>query len=121
MPTDDVPRTFEDALKLMNRLPSLVKSANNGKGKQLEYKMVPLSIVVNYLKLSNIADRMIKSIGENSIMRIVHLFEEISGIKQQIYDLYNNLYSHKYCVPYERVKCVGDMKNKIDSSESSLR
>ena len=122
MPTDEeVPRTFEEALKLMKRLPSLVSNANDGKGKPLKYIMVPLSLLAKYLKISTIADRMIKDLSENSITRVVQLFDEISGFKQQLYDLYEELFSHKYCVPYERIKSVESMRNKIDSAEASLR
>ena len=122
LPNDeDIPQTYEEALKLMKKLPQLIQSANNGKGKPLRYLMVPLTALEAYLKLSNIADRMVKSIDEQSITRFVRVFDDISSMKQQLYDLYDYLNSHHYCVPYDRLNSVADMKGRVDSSEAKLR
>ena len=44
---DIVPNTAEDALGFMSTIPNLLKSANNGKGKAIRYKLLP----VNYIKI----------------------------------------------------------------------
>jgi hypothetical protein len=64
---------------------------------------------------------MIKQIDEQAITRFVQLFDDISAMKQQLYDLYDSVNAHKYCVPNERIQKVGSIKNKLDSDEASLR
>ncbi|CAG2175050.1 unnamed protein product [Oppiella nova] len=122
MPTDEpLPQTIEESLALMKRMPLLVQTANGGKGKPLKYTLVPLSTLTSRLSLPKTADKVIKYIDEQAIVRCVQLFDRIAASKQRLYDLYDFVNSNKYCVPADRVRGIGARKDQLDSDEASLR
>ncbi|CAG2172750.1 unnamed protein product [Oppiella nova] len=122
MPTDEpLPQTIEESLALMKRMPLLVQTANGGKGKPLKYTLVPLSTLASRLSLPKMADKVIKYIDEQAIVRCVQLFDRIAASKQRLYDLYDFVNSNKYCVPADRVRGIGARKDQLDSDEASLR
>jgi len=82
LPNDeDLPTTFEQALKIMKKMPSLVNTSNKGRGKPLTYALLPIDHLNKYLKLSVSTETMIQSLAEDSLRRVVQLFENISEIK----------------------------------------
>jgi len=72
---------------MIRKMPRLVQTTNDGKGKPLQYTLVPLSILEKYLNISQMADRLVKQLDEQAIVRFVQIFDEISIIKQQLNDL----------------------------------
>jgi hypothetical protein len=69
--TEKMPATIDEAVALMKSLPSLVSSANGGKGKQLKYLLFPISAQAfrNHLATSEIALAVLRTLEQSSIAR----------------------------------------------------
>jgi hypothetical protein len=89
-------------------------------GKPLQYTLIPLSVLEEYLKVSQMSDRLIKQIDEQSIVCFVQLFDDISKVKQELNDIYNDMQSHLYCTPTEDIKKLGETKNEFSKIEAVL-
>lgn len=122
LPTNqELPTTCEAALNLMKQMPTLVGNSNEGKGKPLTYHLYPLELLKGYLKFSIKANSMIRSLEEDSLLRIVQLFEQTSEIQQQLYDFCQDAQEHRYCVPPEDVATVLSVKEEMAIKEAKFR
>jgi hypothetical protein len=83
--------------------------------------MVPLSTLEKYLNINQNVDRIIKKLDEQEIIRFVQVFDDISIVKQQINDLYNDMKKHSFCVLNEDIKKVGQTNTELDAAEANLR
>ena len=81
---EELPSTLQEAIEFVKKLPKLVREANNGKGKPLSYTLLPISSIVAYFNYEKKIDLVLKQLKEESILRFVHLFEEISLVRQEI-------------------------------------
>jgi hypothetical protein len=86
--TEKMPAAIDEAVTLMKNLPSLVSSANGGKGKQLKYVLFPISAQSfrNHLATSEIAHAVLRTLEQSSIARCVNLFGEILKFSQEVND-----------------------------------
>ncbi|MFN7414219.1 MAG: hypothetical protein ACK5RT_09990 [Dolichospermum sp.] len=75
---EELPSTLPQTIEFVKKLPKLVGKSNNGKGKPLSYILLPISSVINYFNHEKQIDLVLKQLKEASILRFVHLFEEIS-------------------------------------------
>ena len=87
---EDLPTTFEETLKLMKKVPSLIADANNGKGIPLMYSLVPIALVKKCMEFTSAVDTCIVSLKEQSLNSIVAFFEDRTCELQRVWDL------HKY-------------------------
>lgn len=81
----DLPTTIEGGINLMKQMPSLLENCNQGRGKPLSYRLFPISSLTNYLNCSIPSDSMMKTLEEDCLLRIVHLFEDSSKTRQGKY------------------------------------
>ncbi len=67
--------------------------------------------------MAQVADRFIKQLDEQSIIRFVYIFYDISVVKQQFNDFYNDMNSHRFCVQNEDMKKIGETKTELEAVE----
>ncbi|KAE9547448.1 hypothetical protein FO519_009340 [Halicephalobus sp. NKZ332] len=72
-------------------------------------------------ELNLIALKIIKQLDEEAITRFVQLFDEISELKQELNDLYNDMVAHKFCVLEYDIKKVSKIRKLLNLTEMSLR
>lgn len=118
---DELPSSLQQAIEFVKQLPKLVKQSNNGKGKPLSYTLLPLSSIIKYFQFEKKLDLFLKQLREESIIRFVQLFEEISLARQQLYDLHQDVQSYLFCLPDETYQQITEIKNNFAIAESNLR
>jgi GTPase SAR1 family protein len=118
---EDLPSTLQQSIEFVKKLPRLIKEANNGKGKPLYYTLFPVSSVMKYFDFERQIDVTLKRLREESILRFVHLFEEISSVRQELHDLYRDMQSNMFCLPNQDVQAVANLKNDFAIAESNLK
>ncbi|CAG8469143.1 12020_t:CDS:1 [Ambispora leptoticha] len=85
---NEFPQSFAEAKKIIAELPSRMKQYNNGKGVPVEYTLIPLSELANILNYKIAINKMIKVIKEDTIIRAVQIFDNLSKSKQKLRDLW---------------------------------
>ena len=118
---ENLPTTFEEALHLIKKMPSYVENSNQGRGKPLTYSLIPLSILLDYLKLPLKVDRMIKYLEEDALLRIVQLFESLSTTQQEINDFYQDATTHRFCIEAVEFEKIASIKQKFEIEEAKFR
>ena len=118
---EEFPSTFQEVIEFVKKLPKLVREANNGKSKPLSYTLLPISSILAYFNYEKKIDLVLKQLKEESILRFVHLFEEISLVRQELYDLYQDVQLNSSCLSDQQFQLVTKLKNDFAITESSLR
>ena len=120
-PDEPIPSTSEEALSFLQKMPSRVKDANQGKGKPLIYKLVPISIVQKRFSIESMVDRVLVSLDEHALIEFIRLFDELSEAKQRLFDLCSDIKNHKFCICEEDSRRAKDAKAGFIKAEAILR
>lgn len=118
---EELPTTLEQAIDFVKKLPRLIRESNNGKGKPLSYTLLPISSVRKYLKHTKQVDIVLKQLREEAILRFVHLFDEISLLRQEIYDFAQYIQLNLFCISDHDWQKVTKLKNNFSVTEANLR
>ena len=118
---DPVPTNFKEALQFIQKVPSMVKAANSGKGKPLFYTLVPIDLIKKTLKLEILAATVLERINEDIIIRFVGVFDEFRSTSQKLNDYYEDIRSHTHCIPPEEITRVSKLKEDFAILESKTR
>ena len=118
---EELPSTLPQTIEFVKKLPKLVGKSNNGKGKPLSYILLPISSVINYFNHEKQIDLVLKQLKEASILRFVHLFEEISLVRQQIYDFYQDVQLNSSYLSDQQFQAVTKLQNNFAITETNLR
>uniref|UniRef100_A0A914V1Q6 SNTX MACPF/CDC-like domain-containing protein n=1 Tax=Plectus sambesii TaxID=2011161 RepID=A0A914V1Q6_9BILA len=81
------PRTFEEAMELIYNMPHCIAATVDGKGKQLELHLLPLSVLKKHLALQTGADQMFYEIETGAVKRLEQLFDGIEESREALNDL----------------------------------
>ena len=84
----------------MNISPNLLQNSKSGKGKQIEYTLVPISFIKGVLNLSSPESDYEESIDEETISALVKLFDEISEVDNNLNDITEE--TNRYSVYFEQ-------------------
>jgi hypothetical protein len=118
--SDPLPTNFEDALALMKKMPEYVRMSNDGKGMPLTYSLIPISLLKDHLKFSFKSENLIQFIAEESLLRIVHLFENFSEASQAIHDFFETMQAHKFCIEKNEIEIIRKLKEELELSETKF-
>ena len=118
---EDLPTTLPQVIDFVKKLPKLVGKDNNGKGKPLSYVLLPISSVIKYFKYEKQIDFVLKQLKDASVLRFVHLFEEISLLRQQINDFHQDVQLNSSYFSDQEFQAVTKLKNNFSLTESDLR
>ena len=99
---DPLPTNLEDALTLMKKMPQYVSKSNEGKGMPLTYSLIPISLLKDHLKCSLNSDSLIHSIAEDSLLRVVHLFDNFSEARQKVHDFLEFVQTNRFCIEKDK-------------------
>lgn len=117
----DLPTTFEAALELMKQMPNLVATCNDGRGMPLSYKLIPLTLLKDYLKFEMKADLVVKSLQEYSLVRIVQLFEKLDQARQLLNDFEKDATQSRFAVSAENIAKVISLVEGFSIEEAKFR
>jgi hypothetical protein len=118
---EELPTTLPQVVDFVKKLPKLVGKENNGKGKPLTYTLLPISSVIAYFDYEKKVDFVLKQLKEDSVLRFVHLFQEISLVRQQIYDFHQDVQLNSSYLSDQEFQAVTKLQNDFAITETSLR
>lgn len=117
----ELPSNLQQAIAFVKTLPRLVRASNDGKGKPLSYTLLPLSSVIRYFQFEIQIDLTLRQLQEEAILKFVQLFDAISLVKQELYDIHQEIQLNSFCLLEEDLQKVTVLQNKFAIAESSLR
>lgn len=118
---EELPTALDQVIHFVKKLPKLVEKSNNGKGKPLSYTLLPISSVIKYFNPEKQVDIVLKQLREEAILRFVHLFDEISLLRQELYDFYEDIKRHSFYLLDQDLQKVIELKNNFSITEAKLR
>ncbi|PAV57012.1 hypothetical protein WR25_26091 [Diploscapter pachys] len=75
---DHLPQDVDQGREFMGKLPAHVANANGGKGVPIRYTLMPLSEIKTHLGNIESSDRIVNSIDEDTINKIVRIFDKMN-------------------------------------------
>ena len=120
-PDKDLPTTFEGAVELARRLPSLVKGKNNGKGVPLNYLMISLSAIAKMCEHEIQLDVLYKTIDEDITLMCAQVTDKITKETQHLNDIRDDLYADANFVPDERLANIDDELQRFHRDETGFK
>ncbi len=119
---EDLPTTIEGGINLMKQMPTLLDNCNQGRGKPLSYRLFPISSLMSYLHCSIQPSVSVnKSLEDDCLLRIVHLFEDMSKTRQELADFYQDAIDNKVCLVPEDLSSITNFKREFAVDELKFR
>lgn len=118
---EDLPTTIEGGINLMKQMPTLLENCNQGRGKPLSYRLFPIAALANYLQCATQPDLVTKTLEEDCLLRIVHLFEDMSKTRQELTDFYQDAIDNRMCLLPEDLSSITDFKREFAVDELKFR
>ncbi len=118
---EELPSNLQQAIEFVKKLTRLVRESNNGKGKPLSYTLLPISSVTRYFNFEKKIDNTLQELQEEAVLKFVQLFDEISLIRQELYDIYQDIILNSFCLLDHDLQKVTELKNNFSISEANLR
>ena len=117
----ELPSNLQQAIAFVKTLPTLVRASNDGRGKPLLYTLLPLSSVIRYFQFERQIDLTLKQLQEEAILRFVQLFDAISLVRQELYDIHQEIQLNSFCLLEEDLQKVTVLQNNFAIAEAGLR
>lgn len=113
-----LPRSFNEARKIIIELPSYIKKLNNGKGVPIEYILYPISDLANLFAQNINVNFMETSLSEANILKVEQMFDNLFEFKQRLNDLFNDTNEAQIILPdltpvFSEIKdCMQEVRNE---------
>lgn len=116
---DSLPTTVDEAVCLIKKIPSLIRTENEGRGKALSFVLAPLSL----LKCDGIVaiDRHITNLESEMLFNIGAIFSDLHEAKIKLNDITQLFERNNFCIPDEKRKALKMETAKVERKESSMR
>jgi hypothetical protein len=98
----------------------MVKSANGGKGNPLTYTLLPVSYIINLMKLQTKVIQW-RQVNDDLATRFVHVFDEISKSKQSLNDILDSMNTHKLNLTTDDCKEAENLEREFKQLEMELK
>lgn len=121
LPDGNLPNTIEGAIDFINKIPELLKSVNNGKGKPLNYMMISLEPFKKLFNFNKYIPKMVKAIDESFIIELVSFFEDLAILKQKLNDLESEFAKYEKYLPDDCMPKIRRMQQEIKTNETKFK
>lgn len=129
---DVLPQTFNDSIKFMRNVPDLIAKVNEGRGKKMNYILIPVDTVRKVMKgESNIKIGHFKEIDESILKEAIDLYQDVKNSELLIGDAYNEIenWQHFAADDFSRISTFRsdfksafyDMQRNISNSIVNIR
>ncbi|KAF2239709.1 hypothetical protein EV356DRAFT_513990 [Viridothelium virens] len=116
-----VPTDMASAKVFLQNVPKYIKQANDGKGKHLVYKLMPLSLLPMTLNRKTSIPRIVEGLESESFEKFVQAFDELASVRQELNDYKFCLQQHSDYVSQGHIRAVGNKLSDVKSLEVGLR
>jgi hypothetical protein len=116
-----MPEDFETYLQFIRNLPKYTAATNNGKGKPIQYALLPIRDLLSSLNIEPIADVAIIPLNEECLLGFVHLFDEHCSAQQSLKSYQEYVTKNQQCVPPLHVAAVTERVQRSLVAENALK
>ncbi len=116
-----IPSTFESALSVATKLPSVVKNTNNGKGIPITLTMLSLNTVRKMCKMEQKIDTAYRQIQEGAIKRCLNTIEKVNETRLKLRDLVKDLIENKDCIDPDDFSKAQELQNNFEIVETNFK
>ncbi|CAG7827912.1 unnamed protein product [Allacma fusca] len=99
VPIHKIPTNAHEVQQLIHSIPAELAKVNYGKGVPLRYILTPVSELREAFKLDRTLDKIVYSLDEDKLERIMVTLNEISEVRQTLNDLSGSMDDHSEIVP----------------------
>uniref|UniRef100_A0A914C6Y5 Uncharacterized protein n=1 Tax=Acrobeloides nanus TaxID=290746 RepID=A0A914C6Y5_9BILA len=110
--------TIQEAMEFIRNVPKVLAE---GKGKQVEFTLLPLSILKKRLNLQIEADRFYYHIQAGTIKDVEHIFDQIEKSRQKLNEVETMVQKYRSFVAKSDKERIQDFRHKFDTSFSKFR
>ena len=116
-----LPTTADEVINIMKSVPTLVRENNDGKGAQLEFKLLPLCEVETVV-LGSVTpvDRIVQSVDDAIIIKCEHKLDQLLADKQTFNDLDSLVKANANVLKKKDLDEFNAMRENIANKESSF-
>ena len=118
---ENIPSSFDAAVKMATSLPSIVKKTNGGKGVPISYTMMSLATLRKMCKMELKAGIMCKKIEEAAIQRCIEMMEDVTKTRQKIADLVSTINENQDAVLQDDIGKAEDLQRNFARSEIKFK
>ena len=113
---DDFAHSVDGALSMLRNMEQLVRKYNDGKGKPLEFVMLPLSspFFQQHLGLKELKVPTAIDLGEGHTTRVIKLLDHITKLRQKVHDYVVGLNKHSRCVTESELEEAHDLEDSLE-------
>lgn len=115
------PKTIDELIAILPTLTNSLQKTNNGKGRPLEYVMLPISELAEVLNLEIVSPRIFRSVEECVTHEIETMFDEIERLRMIIHTMHMSMRrSEEFFLENELDQIESD-RSKIARFEREVR
>ncbi|EGC40241.1 hypothetical protein DICPUDRAFT_96288 [Dictyostelium purpureum] len=118
---EEISSNAKDVLNIMKKIPKYLETVNKGKGKPVEYMLIPIETVKRQLSIETGLERVYKNIGEDLINQIEVEFEQLAGHQLELKGFYAALLEMKDYFNINQLSPVFDFINKVSVNEKTFK
>ncbi|CAF1523415.1 unnamed protein product, partial [Rotaria sordida] len=118
---EELPQTYEQVVELMKNVPSYMEKFNDGKGKPLEYQLLPLKTVEKMFQLGTRINRIFIDLNMGKIAQLEKEFDDLLLAKQKFNDFYNEINENSDFIIQSHLDEIAKKNNQIKMTEAEFR
>lgn len=116
-----VPTDLNSVGNYLKNVQTYITGANNGKGKPLIYKLMPLSLLASVLNRETSIPLTIECLETDSFEKFVQVFDDLASVRQQLNDYQTLLQQHRDYIPPDHIRTIGDRISEVKNIETRLQ
>ncbi|CAF1227424.1 unnamed protein product [Adineta steineri] len=118
---EDCPRTIDGVMEVYQKVPSMIKSLNDGKGQQLTFILCSLKQIAEMTKFEQKMTRMVKEVSVQIVNRIENIFEQMNDEQRKLNDFLDEIKPWKEFLPRQWFDSVKQKLSDFNDEELKLK
>ena len=116
-----IPTDFESAYQFLSNVPKYIAKASDGKGKPIQYTLMPLEIVSCLCQIQIKAQVALTQLSFECLEKFLQLFDDIRMAQQELTDYHDRVQNHRYCLPPAHVHAITEQLRSLNATEGNLK
>ncbi|KAH7401648.1 hypothetical protein BKA66DRAFT_451131 [Pyrenochaeta sp. MPI-SDFR-AT-0127] len=116
-----IPVDLKSTDHFLSNVHKYIERANDGKGKPLLYKLIPLSLLASVLDRQTSIPLTMEHLEVDSFAKFVQVFDDLTSVRQELNDYRAFLQTYRDYVPPDHIRAVGDHILEARNMETKLQ
>lgn len=116
-----VPLTLIDAMEFMKNSPMNILEANDGKGKEIKYKLIPTSLLRKMWKINFATNMLMNEISEETVGKCTQLFDYMNSVEQRLNDLASDVQQYGAYLNSEKIEKIKNLQSNYNAHQTRIK